>query len=52
MDEELYLQIKENLEETLGREPTDEEITNEYSNLCDYEYDRMKDDALDRDGDY
>lgn len=52
MDEELYTQIKENLEEQLGYEPTDDEITAEYSSLCDYEYDRMRDDAIDRTGDY
>lgn len=52
MDEELYIQIKENLTEELGYEPSDEEITAEYSNMCDYTYEQMKDDLLDRNGDY
>ena len=43
MDEELYIQIKENLTEDLGYEPTEEQITAEYAAMCDSTYDRLKD---------
>lgn len=52
MNEELYLEIKERLEEELGYEPTEDEITNEYANQCDWAYEQYKDDILDRNEDY
>lgn len=51
MNEELYLEIKERLEESLGYEPSEDEITAEYSAQCDWEYEQYKDD-LDYTGDY
>lgn len=42
MDEEAYQEIKDYLTEDLGREPTDAEITNEYSAQCDWAYEGYK----------
>lgn len=52
MNEELYIEIKERLEDELGREPTEDEITGEYANLCDFYYEGQKySDFVGRNGD-
>lgn len=48
MDEEIYESIKEDLAERLGREPTEDEIVNEFSSVCDWAYEQYKDDLLDQ----
>lgn len=35
MDDELYGQIEDALEEKLGRKPSDNEIKEEFANMCD-----------------
>ena len=52
MDEDIYEAIKEQLTEDLGREPTDDEITDEYSAQCDWAYENMKDNQYNEDGSY
>lgn len=43
MDEEIYYQIEERLTMKLGRDPTEEEIIDEYSSVCDAMYESYKD---------
>lgn len=50
MDDELYGQIQEMLEVKLGRKPTEYEITEEFTNMCDAMNDR--EDNISWNGDY